>query len=67
MKKRKSLPLYIQIILALVLGILFGILGIFFDWSVFISDWIAPAGEVFLRLLKLVALPLVFISLIHGI
>lgn len=32
-----------------------------------ITDWVKPWGTIFIRLLKLIAIPLVFISLIKGI
>lgn len=33
----------------------------------FISDWIAPIGSIFIKLLKMIAIPLILASLIKGI
>ncbi len=44
--------------------------GYFFLWIGYgqlVSDWIKPWGTIFIRLLKLIAIPLVFVSLIRGI
>jgi Na+/H+-dicarboxylate symporter len=39
-----------------------------FDWGTsFVSDWILPIGTIFVRLLKLIAVPLILASLIKGI
>ena len=59
--------LHWQIILGLVLGLLFGILAAAQGWSEFTSHWIAPWGQIFLRLLLLIAVPLVLASLITGV
>ena len=36
-------------------------------WVEFTSDWIKPLGTIFVNLLKLIAVPLVFASLIKGV
>ncbi len=59
--------LHWQIIVALILGIVFGILSARFGWRGFVADWVAPWGEIFLRLLKLIAVPLVLTSLVMGV
>ena len=64
----KKVPLHIQIILGLVLGLAFGIASIMFGWSAeFTSDWIKPVGTVFINALKMIAVPLVLASLIVGV
>ena len=64
----KKLPLYLQIIIGLCLGIAWGILantqGI---PATFSNDWVKPFGTIFIRLLKMIAVPLVFASLVVGI
>lgn len=60
-------PLYLQILLAMVLGALAGYLLLLAGWSEAVSDWIKPWGTIFIRLLKLIAVPLVFISLVKGV
>ena len=63
----KKLPLHLQIIIGLVLGLAYGILSSVSGWSSFTSDWIAPFGTIFINLLKLIAVPLVLCSLITGV
>ncbi len=59
--------LHWQIIIGLVLGLIFGIVGAQAGWGGFITDWIAPFGTIFIRLLMLIAVPLVLASLIVGV
>lgn len=64
----KRIPLHIQIILGLVLGLLVGLAFIYFQWDgKFVNDWIAPVGDIFIRGLKMIAVPLVLASLIVGV
>lgn len=62
-----KLKLHWQIIIGLVTGTLFGIFAAWNQWSGFTQDWIAPFGTIFVNLLKLIAVPLVFASLVTGI
>ena len=58
---KKRLPLHWQIIIGMTSGILFGLLMTSFSWgATFVGDWIAPFGTIFIRLLKLIAIPLIF-------
>ncbi len=61
------LPLHWKIIIGLILGGLYGILSAAMGWSQFTSDWVAPFGDIFLNLLKVIAVPLVLGSLITGV
>ena len=65
--QRKKLPLYVKIILGMVLGIVLGLLGVSFHFESFIHNWIGPWGTIFIRLLKLIAVPLVLVSLVIGV
>ena len=56
-----------RILAALGLGLVYGVVAAAAGWSGFTSDWIAPFGAIFLRLLLLIAVPLVLASLITGI
>jgi Na+/H+-dicarboxylate symporter len=56
-----------RILLALGLGLLYGVVAAIVGWAEFTADWIAPFGTIFLRLLLLIAVPLVLASLITGI
>ncbi len=61
------LPLHWKIIIGLILGLLYGILSAAMGWSAFTEDWITPFGDIFLNLLKVIAVPLVLGSLIMGV
>lgn len=62
-----KLPLYVKILIGMVLGLILSILATTFKFEGFVLDWIKPLGVVFMRLLKFIAIPLVFISLIKGV
>ncbi len=64
----KKLALHWKIMIGMGLGILFGILMTQFEWGKpFVKDWIEPFGTIFVRMLKLIAVPLILASLIKGI
>ncbi len=56
-----------QIILGLVLGLAFGVVAALLGWGGFVTDWIRPFGTIFITGLKLIAVPLVFVSLVTGV
>ena len=64
---RKRVPLYAKILLGMGLGLGFGFLAMAMHWEGFVHDWVAPWGTIFMRLLKLIAVPLVLVSLILGV
>lgn len=66
-KIKKKLPLHIQIIIGMVLGIIYAFASSYFGWNEFTRNWIDPFGTIFLRLLKFMALPLVLFSIISGV
>jgi len=57
----KKIALHWQILIALIFSILY---GIFFTEYVAYVSWM---GEIFLRLLKMVIVPLIFTSIISGV
>ncbi len=63
----KKLALHWKIIIGLVLGIIWALLSSQLGWSEFTIDWIAPFGKIFINLLKLIAVPLVLVSIISGV
>ncbi len=63
----RRVPLHWKIIIGLIAGIIWAIASGNFGLSHFTSQWIAPFGSIFLNLLKLIAVPLVFFSIIGGI
>ena len=67
MKKTFGLALHWQIIIGMVLGIVFGIMSVSLGWDSGIKDYVKPWGDIFINSLKMIAMPLVFISLIQGI
>ncbi len=59
--KRFSLPLHYQILIALVAG---GLFGYFFPKAVVYTNW---AGEIFLRALNMIIVPLILCSITTGV
>lgn len=53
--------------IGLALGILWAFLSIGFGWNEFTKNWISPWGEIFIRSLKFIAVPLVLFSIITGV
>ena len=67
MKILRKLPIYVKILLGMLLGVIVGYLFLLIGQAAFVTDWIKPWGTIFIKLLKLIAVPLVFISLIKGV
>ena len=63
----RKLPLWAKILLGMLTGILIGVLGVWLGIGWIINDWVKPFGVIFLNLLKLVAMPLIFASLVTGV
>ncbi|MEC7863438.1 MAG: dicarboxylate/amino acid:cation symporter [Bacteroidota bacterium] len=63
----KKLALHWKIIIGMVLGVVYGLIASKMGWVDFTNDWIKPWGIIFVNLLKLIAVPLVFASLIKGV
>ncbi|RDY61479.1 dicarboxylate/amino acid:cation symporter [Flagellimonas nanhaiensis] len=64
----RKLELHWQILIGMLLGIVFGFVMTQVDWGQgFVSDWIQPLGTIFVKLLKLIAIPLIIASLVKGI
>ncbi|NER13413.1 cation:dicarboxylase symporter family transporter [Leptobacterium flavescens] len=64
----KKLALHWQIIIGMLLGLFFGFGMTYVDGGKgFVIDWIKPFGDIFVNLLKLIAIPLIIASLIKGI
>lgn len=64
---RKKIPLYGKILIGMVLGMLWGFTADSLGLLNFTQDWIKPFGDIFIRALKLIAIPLVIVSLIDGV
>ncbi|MCS7019746.1 MAG: dicarboxylate/amino acid:cation symporter [Cytophagales bacterium] len=66
--KSKKLPLYVQILIGLFLGLCWGVASSWLQFPAFITtEFIKPFGTVFVTLLKMIAVPLVLASLIVGV
>lgn len=66
-KKKISIPLYLQILIGMIAGIIIGFTALTLNSELFITQWIKPWGQLFIRLLQLIAIPLVLFSLIKGV
>ena len=64
----KKMALHWKILIGMVLGIIFGLIMTFVSGGAkFVLDWINPLGTIFVKLLKLIAVPLIIASLVKGI
>lgn len=62
------MALHWKILIGMLLGVIFGFLMLQIEWgAAFITVWIKPLGTIFVKLLKLIAVPLILASLIKGI
>lgn len=63
----KKLELHWQILIGMVLGVIFGFISAETGINQFVIDWIKPFGTIFINMLKMIAVPLIIVSLITGI
>jgi Na+/H+-dicarboxylate symporter len=64
----RKLELHWKILIGMLLGLIFGFVMLQIDGGTkFTEDWIKPLGTIFVKLLKLIAIPLILASLIKGI
>ncbi|MEH6536002.1 MAG: dicarboxylate/amino acid:cation symporter [Psychroserpens sp.] len=63
----KKLALHWKILIGMLLGLVFGFVMLQVGGRAFTEDWIKPIGSIFVKLLKLIAIPLILASLIKGI
>lgn len=64
----KKLALHWKILIGMLLGLVFGYIMLQIDGGAdFVDRWIKPLGTIFVKLLKLIAIPLILASLIKGI
>ena len=63
-----KLALHWKILIGMLAGVIFGIAWVYFKLDTkYVLDWIEPIGTIFIKLLKLIAIPLIIASLIKGI
>lgn len=63
----KRIPLWVTIFAGMGLGVLWGFIAVWAGWEEATTNWIKPWGTIFLKLLKMIAVPLIFVSLVKGI
>ena len=61
------LALHWQVLIGLAIGVLYAWLSITLGWNDFTIDYIKPFGDIFINILKLIAVPLVLFSIISGV
>ncbi len=62
-----KLELHWKIIIGMILGVIYGLIASKMGWVDLTNNWIKPWGVIFVNLLKLIAVPLVFASLVKGV
>jgi len=63
----KSIALHWKILIGMLSGVTFGFIMLEVGGADFVVSWIKPIGTIFVKLLKLIAVPLILASLIKGI
>jgi Na+/H+-dicarboxylate symporter len=63
----KKLAMHWKILICMILGLLFGLLMKNLELKGIVVDWVKPFGTVFINLLKMIAVPLIVVSLIVGL
>ncbi|HCC69570.1 MAG TPA: dicarboxylate/amino acid:cation symporter [Bacteroidales bacterium] len=66
-KRKRKYPLWLKIIFGMIIGIIWGLIAVKTGLETFTENWVKPWGTIFIKLLKLVAVPLIFVSLVKGI
>ena len=65
--KSPRLALHWQVLIGLALGVGYAWASIQFGWNSFTLNYIQPLGDIFINILKLIAVPLVLFSIIGGV
>ena len=53
--------------IGLLAGVIWAFISSALGWNEFTTNWIDPFGQIFIRMLKYIAVPLVLFSIIGGI
>lgn len=61
------IPTHWKILIGMVLGVVVGLIATQTGNAQFVKHWIEPFGTIFIALLKMVAIPLIIVSLIKGV
>lgn len=62
-----KLALHWKIVIGMVLGLAFGFIMQNLEMKEIVVDWVKPFGTIFINLLKMIAVPLIVVSLIVGL
>jgi proton glutamate symport protein len=62
-----KLALHWKIVIGMVLGLAFGFVMQNLEMKEIVVDWVKPFGTIFINLLKMIAVPLIVVSLIVGL
>jgi Na+/H+-dicarboxylate symporter len=65
--KTKKIPLYAKILIGMALGLIWGLSNSALGLADFTHNWIKPFGTIFINSLKLIAVPLIIVSLVDGV
>jgi len=65
--KIRKIAFHWKILIGMLLGLVWGLIAIKFGWLQFTDFYIKPWGTIFINLLKLIAVPLIIVSLIGGV
>lgn len=63
----KQIPLYVKILFGMFLGVVAGLIAVRCGAGMVVTNFVAPFGDIFIRALKMVAVPLVLLSLTKGV
>ena len=66
LRKYLDYPVLWKILWGLVLGVVFGLIAGYLGWAGFVETYIKPLGDLFVRLLKMLVMPIVLASLVVG-
>ncbi len=65
--KKLKIAFHWQILIGMLAGVIWGLIAVNYGWLQFTSFYIKPWGTIFISLLKLIAMPLIIVSLINGV
>lgn len=63
----RKLALHWKILIGMAIGVILGLAAVTWGFGELIQDWVKPFGTIFINLLKLIAVPLILVSLIDGV
>ena len=66
LRKYLDYPVLWKILYGLILGAIFGLVAGHFGWTDFVATYIKPFGDLFVRLLKMLVMPIILASLVVG-